>query len=70
MDSTKIEAISKWPVLKSVTEICSFLGLARYYRCLEGFLKLAAPLIALTRKEKNISGPRSVKKASRTKKKT
>ena len=34
-----------------MTEVRSFLGLARYYRrFIEGFSKIAAPLMALTRK--------------------
>jgi hypothetical protein len=31
IDSSKIEALSKWQSPKSVTEIHSFLGLAGYY---------------------------------------
>ena len=41
-----------WKPATNVTEIQSFLGLARYYRkFVEGFSKLAAPLTKLTRKE-------------------
>ena len=32
MDLEKVEAMMSWERLKSVFEICSFLGLARYYR--------------------------------------
>ena len=53
VDPAKVEAVSAWPVPKNVTEIRSFLGLAGYYRrFVEGFSKIAAPLTALTRKEK------------------
>ena len=53
VDPAKIEAVSKWPVPTTVTDIRSFLGLAGYYRrFVEGFSSLAAPLTALTRKDK------------------
>ncbi|KAL5583507.1 hypothetical protein UlMin_015949 [Ulmus minor] len=53
VDPTKIEAVSRWSTPTSVTEIRSFLGLAGYYRrFVEGFSSLAAPLTALTKKEK------------------
>nr|GFC79385.1 putative reverse transcriptase domain-containing protein [Tanacetum cinerariifolium] len=32
MDPAKVEAITKWPRMTSVTEVRSFLGLAGYYR--------------------------------------
>src|SRR4051812_11608621 len=51
VDPTKVEAVSQWEALKSVSEICSFLGLAGYYRkFIEGFSKLALSLTKLTRK--------------------
>ena len=31
IDPAKIEAVSKWPAPKNVTEVCSFLGLVGYY---------------------------------------
>nr|GFC95838.1 RNA-directed DNA polymerase [Tanacetum cinerariifolium] len=47
----KVEAITKWPRLTSVTEVRSFLGLACYYhRFVEGFSRLALPLTKLMRK--------------------
>lgn len=53
VDPVKIEAVSKCSAPTTVTEICSFLGLAGYYRrFVEGFSSLAAPLTALTKKEK------------------
>nr|GFC97177.1 putative reverse transcriptase domain-containing protein [Tanacetum cinerariifolium] len=51
MDPAKVEAITKWPRPMSVTEVCSFLGLAGYYRrFVEGFSRLALPLTKLMRK--------------------
>ena len=52
VDPQNIEAIVNWKPPTNVTEIRIFLGLAGYYRkFVEGFSKLAAPLIKLTRKE-------------------
>nr|GFA44791.1 reverse transcriptase [Tanacetum cinerariifolium] len=52
MDPAKVQAITKWPRLKTVTEVRSFLGLAGYYkRFVEGFSRLALPLTKLMRKE-------------------
>ena len=52
VDPQKFEAIVNWKPPTNVTEIRSFLGLARYYRkFVEGFSKLAAPLTKLTKKE-------------------
>nr|GFA72085.1 reverse transcriptase [Tanacetum cinerariifolium] len=51
MDPAKVEAITKWPRPKIVTEIRSFLGLVGYYRrFVEGFSCLALPLTKLMRK--------------------
>ena len=51
VDPQKIEAIVNWKPPTNVTEIRSFLGLAGYYRkFVEGFSKLATPLIKLTMK--------------------
>ena len=52
MDPQKIEAVVNWKPPKNVSEVRSFLGLARYYRkFVEGFSKIAAPLTKLTRKD-------------------
>ncbi|KAJ4974329.1 hypothetical protein NE237_007503 [Protea cynaroides] len=51
VDPSKIEAIVKWEAPKSVSEIRSFLGLARYYRrFVEDYSRIAVPLTSLTKK--------------------
>ena len=52
VDPQKIEAVVNWKPLKNVSEVRSFLGIARYYRnFFEGFFKIVAPLTKLTRKD-------------------
>ena len=52
VDPTKVEAVVGWSRHTTVTEIKSFLGLARYYhRFIEGFSSLALPMTKLTRKD-------------------
>ena len=52
VDPQKIEVIVNWKPPTNVSEVCSFLGLAGYYRkFVEGFSKIAAPLTKLTRKD-------------------
>ena len=47
----KVEAVTQWPRPKNVTEVRSFLGLARYYRkFIQDFFRIAAPLTILTKK--------------------
>ena len=53
MDPTKIEAILEWPAPTNVHEVCSFMGLAGYYRrFVEGFSKIASPIAELQKKNK------------------
>ena len=52
VDPEKVEAVMSWERPKSVFKICSFLGLAGYYRrFIEDFSRIAAPMTRLTRKE-------------------
>ncbi|WVZ95373.1 hypothetical protein U9M48_041145 [Paspalum notatum var. saurae] len=48
VDPKKIEAVSNWKTPRNVTEIRSFLGLAKYYRrFIENFSKIARPMTEL-----------------------
>jgi hypothetical protein len=41
VDPTKVEAIMEWPAPMNVLEVCSLMGLARYYRWfVEGFSRI------------------------------
>ncbi|GJR25268.1 putative reverse transcriptase domain-containing protein [Tanacetum coccineum] len=52
VDPAKIESIKDWVSPKSPTEIRQSLGLAGYYRrFIEGFSKIAKPMIKLTQKK-------------------
>ena len=51
VDPVKIEAIVSWKPSRNVTEVRSFLGLARYYRqFVKGFSFIASTLTKLVRK--------------------
>ena len=51
VDLAKVEAVSDWPIPKSVTEVQSFLGLASYYRWfVKDFSKIARSLTKFIRK--------------------
>ena len=61
LDPEKVEAIMSWERPKSVFEIRSFLGLARYYRrFIEDFSRLAVPMTRLTRKGSSLSGKEAI----------
>ena len=48
VDPAKIEAVIEWQQPKNVTDIRSFLGLARYYRrFIKNFSKIAKPMTEL-----------------------
>ena len=52
VDPEKVEVVMSWERPKSVFEICSFLGLAGYYkRFIKNFSRLVAPMTRLTWKE-------------------
>ena len=53
VDLAKIAAVKEWAQQSNAREICSFLGLAGYYRkFMEEFFKITLPLAILTRKGK------------------
>ena len=51
VDPAKIEAVMQWEILRSPSEIRSFLGLAGYYRrFIQNFSKIAVPLTRMNKK--------------------
>ena len=51
VDPIKVKAILEWQPPSTVKGVRSFLGFANFYRCfVDGFSEIAAPLIALTKK--------------------
>ncbi|GJX73045.1 putative reverse transcriptase domain-containing protein [Tanacetum coccineum] len=53
VDPSNVESVKNWKTPESPTEICSFLGLAGYYRrFIKNFSKIAKPLTILTQKNK------------------
>ena len=53
MDQQKVKAIINWPILKNISKVRSFHGLARLYRkFIKNFIGICAPIVE-TIKEKN-----------------
>jgi hypothetical protein len=53
VDPSKVQGVLSWKTPRSVSDICSFLKLARYYRrFIEGFSKISKPMIELLEKDK------------------
>ena len=51
VDPSKVEAMSQWKQSRNPNEVWSFLGLTGYYRrFVDGFSKIAALMMTLTRK--------------------
>ncbi|GKD46084.1 putative reverse transcriptase domain-containing protein [Tanacetum coccineum] len=51
VEPRKIEAVKNWKAPRTLSEVCSFLGLAGYYhRFIENFIKIAKSLTILTQK--------------------
>ena len=51
VDPAKVKAVIQWEILRTPSEIRSFLGLAGYYRrFIQDFSKIVVPLTRLTRK--------------------
>ena len=56
MDDTKITAVRDWPTPKNLKEVQSFLGFANFYRqFIKEYLRTAAPLTELTKKEETFT---------------
>jgi hypothetical protein len=53
MDPSKVQDVLSWNALTSVSDIQSFLELARYYRrFIEGFSKISKPMTELLEKDR------------------
>jgi hypothetical protein len=67
VDPGKVETFSNWQQPTNVSEIRSFLGLAGYYRrFIEGFSKIARPMMGLLKKEKKFNCTESCEKSFRS----
>ena len=63
-DSSKVDAVKRFPTPNDVSSLRSFLELASYYRrFIPGFSKVAEPLFALTRKDVTFKWSENCEKA-------
>ena len=52
-DQSKVKSVRSWPIPNKIRDVRAFLGLCSYYRkFIKGFADIAAPLHALTRKNR------------------
>ena len=64
MDLSKIQDIVNWKRPTTVTKICSFLGLAGYYRrFVQDFTRIIGPLARLTQKKVKFEWTNKVEKS-------
>jgi hypothetical protein len=62
VDPSKVQDVLSWKAPTSVSDIQSFLGLARYYRrFIEAFSKISKPMIELLEKDKQFEWTPDVK---------
>jgi hypothetical protein len=55
LDLTKVKAIMEWPMPMNLPKVCSFIGLAGYYRrFFKGFSKIANPIMKLQKKKEEV----------------
>uniref|UniRef100_J3KVA3 Integrase catalytic domain-containing protein n=1 Tax=Oryza brachyantha TaxID=4533 RepID=J3KVA3_ORYBR len=62
VDPTNVEAVSNWTAPKSVTQVCSFLGLAGYYRRTQETHSIRCPrepILNPARQHEDVLGPES-----------
>ena len=56
-DPSKTSAVCNWSTPSDTSNLCSFLGLASYYRrCIHNFAEIATPLYQLTNRELHLNG--------------
>jgi hypothetical protein len=66
-DCKKVEAISRYPTPKNLTELRRFLGMASYYRrFISGFSDIASPLNRLTQKDMSFVWDKNCENAFQT----
>ncbi|GJX15508.1 putative reverse transcriptase domain-containing protein [Tanacetum coccineum] len=67
VDPSKIEAVTNWEAPRTPSKVCSFLGLAGYYRrFIENFSKIAKSLTILTQKSKTFDWGEEQERAFQT----